>query len=352
MVLTLGLSGSARAQVSAAFDATANREVSVTWPGGTGLHGDDLRGAVTRLEALAGVDAAAGLVDHGKVEISGPRGAAPGPALEVTLRAVTGQLSAAADAKVVWASSGVRSLPAGTALVGRALAQQLQLAPVAASPVVIVNGRALDVVGLIDGSGRYPLLAGEIVASLETAEGVSSAGQASIAIRTANGAAAQVGRQAAAAVDPFAPESLVVDVPVDPATLRDQVESGVRIALAGFTALAAVVAMVTLANAMSMSVVARTGEFGLRRAVGARGRHLALLLTAEASIVGAAGGAAGLLSGLLSLLGFTISQGWQPTFDFRLAPMALCAGTLLAIISSVVAAVRAARLQPAEALRG
>jgi len=351
MVLTLGLAAAAEGQVSDAFDANENKEVSANWASGSGPNGADLRDRVARVQGLAGVNAAAGLVDHGKIGVAAERGAAPPVTVDAPLHAVTGDFASATGSRVSWASPGARFLPPGTALLGRSLAERLQLAPLPASPVVVVSGAPLTVVGLVEESSRYPLLAGEVITSLATADALAPAAQSSIAIRTANGAAPQVGRQAAAAIDPFDPKSIAVQVPTDPASLRQQVQSGVQIALGAFTALAAIVAVVTLANAISMSVIGRTGEFGLRRAVGARGRHLALLVTAEAAMIGLIGGIGGLFIGMLALLGFSIARGWLPTFDARLAPLGIAAGVLLAVASSVVGALRAARLKPATALR-
>lgn len=347
MILTIGLSASTSAQVSDAFNATRNREVTVALPDDQTNHSVSLDEAVRRASALAGVDAIAGMADYGDVTITGQDANA-----QVTMRGVTGDFIEAADAKVAWASQNVHSLSLGTVLLGRSLSQQLHLAPLAASPTVLVNGTPLSVIGIIESSGRYPLLAGQLVASNETAEQLGTAAHTAIAIKTVNGAAPQVGKQVAVTINPFEPDSLLVQTPVDPSTLRRQVEWGLQVALGGFTALAAVVAIITLANAISMSVVSRTGEFGLRRAVGARGRHLAELVAAEALMIGLAGGVGGLVLGLLSLFGFTISQGWQPVFDIRLAPLAVAAGAVLAILSSIIGATRAARLSPAAALRG
>jgi macrolide transport system ATP-binding/permease protein len=140
-------------------------------------------------------------------------------------------------------------------------------------------------------------------------------------------------------------------VPIDASTVRQSIEAGVQVALAAFTALAVLVAIATLANAIGMSVMARRGEFGLRRAVGAQARQVAALVACESAVIGLVGGIIGLVVGIAAILGFTIAQHWMPIFDLRLAPAAVGIGVVLAMASSIIGAIRAARIRPAIALR-
>ena len=144
----------------------------------------------------------------------------------------------------------------------------------------------------------------------------------------------------------------IVDVPVDPRGLRQEVEGGVQSVLAAFTGLTIVVAVLSLTNAISQSVAGRSGEFGLRRAIGARARDLSALVTIEAATVGVVGGVTGLFVGTTAILVISITQRWVPVLDPVLVPVALVGGVLLAIAGSFAGARRAARIHPHEALRG
>lgn len=344
MIVSLGLGTSARAQVSDSFDSRANREVSVIWQG-SGVP-PSLEASSEAVSGLAGVESVAALSDHGEATVS-TRGAS----LSVALRGVAGDLQAATLSSVTWVNASEASVGEGEAVIGRALARQLFLAPLSLSPSVVVAGRTLTVVGILEESRRYPLLVGQVIASEGTAYETKEPSKVEVAIVTTAGSAPQVGRYAAIAIDPARTEQYVTNVPLDPNSLRLDVEGGVQTALAAFTVLTAVVALFALANAITLSVVARTGEFGLRRAVGARPRDLGALVSIEAALIGIAGGIAGLVVGILALLGFTISQQWVPVFDFRLAPLSVAAGLLLAVLSSVLGASKAARVLPAQALR-
>jgi macrolide transport system ATP-binding/permease protein len=352
IVVSLGLGETAGAQVSGTFDAHANREVSGQAPltsgqapltSGNPLNASDI---VTRTRTIAGVDAVATLVTHGPVHVT-----ALGSTASVSARLFTGDFAVATDSHITWAADAHgHQLDQRSVLIGRTLAGQLELGPLNAGPTVDIDGVRFAVVGTIDSSSRYPELAGQIVAGMD-APLTGGAQTVTIAIRTATGAAQQVGRQLPAAADPFAPGQVTVNVPVDASTLRQSIESGVQIALTAFTALAVLIAIATLANAIGMSVIARRGEFGLRRAVGAQAPQLAALVASESAVIGFVGGIIGLVLGAAAILVFTIVQRWMPVFDLRLAPLAVALGVVLAVVSSIIGAVRAARIRPAIALR-
>jgi putative ABC transport system permease protein len=110
-------------------------------------------------------------------------------------------------------------------------------------------------------------------------------------------------------------------------------------------------AAVGLMNSLLVSVKERTREIGTRRALGARARDIARQFLAEALLIGLLGSAAGVLLGLmlgnlvaLSLDGdFTAPWGWMAAGVLLAAAVSLSSGLLPAL--------RAAALDPIEALR-
>ena len=106
-----------------------------------------------------------------------------------------------------------------------------------------------------------------------------------------------------------------------------------------------------ISNLLSASVIARTREIGVRRAVGARARDIDLQFRLEGILLAVIGGGAGLLAGvLISLLAMDRSAGrsWLSLASFSaLAASCLAAGVLTGIRPSR----RAARVDPAAALR-
>ncbi|HEY8543699.1 MAG TPA: ABC transporter permease [Acidimicrobiales bacterium] len=183
------------------------------------------------------------------------------------------------------------------------------------------------------------------------AEEVGHVTSGRVLIETAAGAARQVARQAPIAIDPAAPDRFEVDSPVDPRTLRAEIEGDVNATLLALSGVAALTSVLGIANAMTMGVVQRTSEFGLRRAIGARPRHLLAQVITESGVVGLLGGLLGLYLGMGGLIVVTIVNRWQPVLDLQLAPVALAIGTLVGMLGGTVAATRASRIQPIEALR-
>jgi putative ABC transport system permease protein len=104
-------------------------------------------------------------------------------------------------------------------------------------------------------------------------------------------------------------------------------------------------------NIMLASVLERTREIGVRRAVGARRRDVVQQFLVESFALSAAGGLVGVLTGVGIARGVALFAGW--TTSVTLVSVVLAAGVALAVglASGVYPALRAARLDPVEALR-
>ncbi|WP_348789060.1 ABC transporter ATP-binding protein/permease [Leifsonia sp. NPDC080035] len=347
---SLGVAGSAGSQVSARFDEHANRDVTVEWPS-TGLDDQSAEmrsGLRDRLAGVAGVDSASIIENHGQTSVQ------TGSSREVRLvTGFTGTRESASSArlKVTWAPGVSKKLARGQLLMGSTFARQLELAPPSLSPVVLIEGEPFQVIGLVTQSPRLPELLAGVLLSTEDSGVLNAPERTRALILTRSGAAQQVARQAPLVVDPFDPTSLTVSAPVDPRTLRSEVEADVSTTLLGLTGLALLAAIAGLANAMVLSVTERRQELGLRRAIGARRLHVSAMILCESAYIGLIGGCAGLALGLGGVLAVTISQRWIPVFDPLLAPLAILGGIGVGAFAGVVAAWRASRIQPSEALR-
>jgi len=136
------------------------------------------------------------------------------------------------------------------------------------------------------------------------------------------------------------------------------------IAAAFLAAMALLVAAIGITNMMLMSVLERTHEIGVMKAVGARDRHVQLVFLTEGSLLGLVGGLLGLLAGwLASFPGDRIARSIvekqtqtvleQSLFVF---PLWLVLGVpafavLVTTLAAVYPARRAARISPLQALR-
>jgi ABC-type antimicrobial peptide transport system permease subunit len=133
------------------------------------------------------------------------------------------------------------------------------------------------------------------------------------------------------------------------------------IVLGGIGGIALVVAAVGVINTMVMSILERTREIGVMRAVGARRATVSRLFTFEAALLGFAGGVIGLAVGYGAVLvanpfinkqlqGNNIDSSNIITLPIWLVVGVVALTTVIGILAGLYPARRAARLDPVEAL--
>jgi putative ABC transport system permease protein len=120
----------------------------------------------------------------------------------------------------------------------------------------------------------------------------------------------------------------------------------------GLGAVALIVGGFGIANVMLMSVMERRGEIGLRRALGATRRHIALQFVSEALALAVVGGVLGVLLGAGLAVTYALSQEWMPIIPAVAVVGGIAAAVGIGAIAGFYPAMRAARLSPTEALRG
>ena len=104
-------------------------------------------------------------------------------------------------------------------------------------------------------------------------------------------------------------------------------------------------------NIMSTSVLERTREIGLRKAIGARRRDILLQFLAEAVFISTIGGVLGLLAGTLASYGLALATGFPLTPSVAMVAVALIVSIGVGVLSGYYPARRAAAMRPVAALR-
>jgi len=138
-------------------------------------------------------------------------------------------------------------------------------------------------------------------------------------------------------------------------TLADVVGT-IRLLLVALTSISLVVGGVGIMNVMYVSVAERTGEVGLRKALGAKSSDILWQFLTEALIITGLGGTIGILVGIgfSWLASFLIGRAGFP-LELVLSPGSFVLGAAFSIVVGVFfglsPAIRAARLSPMEAIR-
>jgi len=126
----------------------------------------------------------------------------------------------------------------------------------------------------------------------------------------------------------------------------------VRNAFLSLAVITVVVAVLGMINTMSSAVAAHTREIGVMRALGARWRDLLLMYLGQASVIGVVGSSIGFLAAIVANRMLTPTPGrWQLVAEPGLLLSAVVGVLAVTTAAGLLPALRAARQQPASALR-
>ncbi len=126
--------------------------------------------------------------------------------------------------------------------------------------------------------------------------------------------------------------------------------------LAGIAGISILVGVIGIMNIMLISVNQRIREIGLRKAVGARSRHIILQFLIESIFLTLLGGAIGIIFGVLisflaSIIINALGYSWQFIISFSSIVIATSVSVLIGVLFGLYPARKASRISPMEALR-
>ena len=354
MIAVVGISESSRADVVAELDELGTDMLRVA-PGQTPFGEtvtlpDSARdtaariGPVTSAAGVTYVDASVRRSDL--VPESQTGGIVVLAADQSVLDAVSGEL---ADGRFLDDASS--RLP--TVVLGADAARRLGITDAHAGIRVWLGGQWFAVIGILEPAPLAPDIDSAALIGYPVAAELfdTTTSPSTLYVRTVPEQVEAVRSVLARSVDPESPSEVDVSRPSDALAARATTDAALRNLLLVLGAVALVVGGVGITNVMVISVLERRGEIGVRRALGARKVHIAGQFLVEAAVLATLGGIGGAIIGSAVTALYARSQGWLVEVPF--AALAAGAGAALAVglLAGVSPAVRAARLDPAEAVR-
>lgn len=361
LVATLGLSRTASNRIISQFDELAATEIIISPQAGAR---DSARqpipwDAADRLKRLNGVVAAGTMsevdVASALVSASPIKDPQQQTAFNLAVKAVSPKLFDAVRADLRrgrWLDLGHSARADRVALLGPDAARRLRISDLEQLPAIAIGDRLYLVIGVLDTVARQP----ELLASVLIPEGTAQrdfglAGPDKVVVETQIGAASLIAQQAPVALRPDDPGLLKLEVPLEPQRVREAVASDLNMMFLLLGGLSLVVGAIGIANITLVSVMERTGEIGLRRSIGATRGQIAAQFLLESTFLGLLGGILGASIGILIVVIVSAYQVWTPVLDPAAPFVATVLGGAVGLLSGLYPALRAARLEPAEAVR-
>lgn len=361
LVATLGLSRTASNRIVGRFDELSATEIIVTArPVVTaGTSNDPPWDSPERLERLNGVVAAGNLsiVDIGDALVTTSPVSDPTRRSDfrLSVHAVSPGLFDAVRAQLRtgrFLDAGDSDRAERIALLGANAANRLRIDRLEQLPALRVGDEIFLIAGVIESVQREHELMGSVLITEGAGRDLYRlAGPERVVIETELGATRLVAQQAALALRPDDSAALRIEFAPAPQRVRDAVESDLDILFIVLGGVSLLVGAIGIANVTLVSVMERTGEIGLRRALGAGQRHIAAQFLLESSVIGLVGGVVGASVGILIVVSVSAYQSWTPVLDPLVPLTAPVIGAVIGLAAGAYPALRAARMEPVDALR-
>jgi putative ABC transport system permease protein len=152
-------------------------------------------------------------------------------------------------------------------------------------------------------------------------------------------------------IRPGAPDDFNLRTPEELLQAQEETSRTFTILLAGIASVSLIVGGIGIMNIMLVTVVERTREIGVRRAIGATRRDIRSQFLLETSMLTIMSGAAGIVLGIISSLVFSRVLGWPTIIPPSAIVLSFIFSAILGIFFGFYPARQAALLNPIEALR-
>lgn len=225
------------------------------------------------------------------------------------------------------------------------------LPQVAPGVSIWVDGQLMPVIGLFDpGNSGYEFRNTVIVSPGKLQR--TGRGQVTYIAETERGYGKAVAKAVPLTLKPAEPSQINVETPSDLQSLRASIASDLGLYVGVLSGILLVLASLSAATAMYLSVQSRTAEIALRRAIGSSKWLIARIFLMEGVMLGVLGGSIGACSGMIATIILSLVQGWQAILSPGFVVLGVGVGALTGLVSSAYPAWVASRKSPADAMRG
>jgi putative ABC transport system permease protein len=354
MVAVLGISSSSRAQLVAEIDALGTNLLTVAPGQSFGGQTATLPPAAPAMVARIGPVIGASAIGDVNAQVYRNNRISPANTNAITvysaetslLRTLLGQL-----ARGTFLDAATARYPA--VVLGPDAATALGIDRADGTVQVWLGNRWFSVIGILRPLPLAPELDRTALIGYPVAERLldATAAPVQIYVRANPASIAAVAAVLPATANPAAPQDVSVTDPVAALTARADAASAFQGLFLALGAVALMVGGIGIANVMVIAVLERRGEIGLRRALGARRRHVAVQFAAEATLLAGCGGVAGAVLGGFSTTVYAAARHWDAVVPVPVLLAAVAVALLVGAAAGLYPALRAARLVPAKALR-
>jgi len=357
LVASIGISQSAGAQIVTRFykaqapylTAIGAENATLTLPNGT-------IDALRRRPGVVGADSVTLHGDNLIARARAPQGTQAAVAITVSLLGAGPSFFETTNAEIGTGRSFDEGHVLGhapVAVIGIGVARRLGIDTIVGQPVVFVNGHQLLVIGILDDTAFFTQTLDAIVIPYTTAVDLFGDPQnTSVLVTTKRGSTYAIARDLPYLLQPLRPEDINVAVPPPPPDVAEAVSSDLDTLALTLAGVGTVVAAISVTAIMTITVVERTAEIGLRRAFGASRLDIATQFLLESLAMGAIGGTAGATLGIVLIHGAANLRNWVPVLDAGVPYLAVTLGAFIGLLAGTYPAVRAANIPPTRSLRG
>lgn len=225
------------------------------------------------------------------------------------------------------------------------------LPQVAPGVSIWVDGQLMPVIGLFDPGNSGYEFRNSVIVSPGTLQRTGR-GQVTYIAETERGYGKAVAKAIPLTLKPAEPSQINVETPSDLQSLRASIASDLGLYVGVLSGILLVLASLSAATAMYLSVQSRTAEIALRRAIGSSKWLIARIFLMEGVMLGVLGGSIGACSGMIATIILSLVQGWQAVLSPGFVVLGVGVGALTGLVSSAYPAWVASRKSPADAMRG